>query len=626
MTVQQSAEGVRSAGTTDVPLIPREVLFGNPKRIAPSLSPDGRRLAFVAPLDGVQNIFVRELDGDDADAAPITRDTGRGVRNYAWAHDNRHLLYTQDRDGDENWRLYALDLEDGNKVIELVAKDGIQVQFLALRKHMPHEILIGVNDRIPQLHDAYKVDLRTRSVELVAENPGYVGWVIDRDMNARGGWTMTEDGGLVLLVDGKPALQVGSEDAVTTGDHGFTRDGKGLYLQTSQGSNASRLVRFDIASGAMEELLGDPTYDISSVRVDPDTGELTTAVIVRERNEIVVIDESLAPDITALQERHEGALNLLGQDHSKRRWLAAYDRDDAAIAYYLWDRDTQQETFLFEHRDDLHGYTLASVEPFSFTSRDGLTIHGYLTFPPGAERRALPAILYVHGGPWHRDVWGFEPAAQWLANRGYVSVQVNFRGSTGYGKDFVNAADREWGGKMHDDVVDAVAYVVQQGWVDPARVGIFGGSYGGFAALTGATATPDLFACSVALCGPSNLITFINSVPEYWKPMLAMLHQRVGNPETDKDFLWERSPLAHVDRIRIPMLIGQGGQDPRVVQAESEQIVEAMKERGIPHRYVLYSDEGHGFVRPEHRLEFFAIAEEFLSEHLGGRLELAPEA
>lgn len=624
MTQTTDAPGTAGAVAT-APLIPREVLFGNPKRINPEISPDGRRLAFVAPLDGVLNVFVRALDGDDADAEPVTHDTGRGIRSYGWAHDNRHLVYIQDRDGDENWRLYAVDLEDGNKVIELVAKDGIQVQFVSFQKQFPHEFLIGVNDRIPQLHDVYRVDLRTRSVEPVAENPGYIGWVVDGDMQVRGGWTMTPDGGAVLIVDGKPVFEAPSEDALSTGDYGFTPDGAGLYLQTAKGANASRLVRFELASGEMTEIAADPVYDIAAVRIDPDTREVATVTVVRERSELIAVDPSLAADIATLRERHHGDLSVLNEDHGKQRWLVAYNRDNGAIAYYLWDRALQQETFLFEHRDDLHGYQLADVEPFSFTSRDGLTIHGYVTFPVGVERRALPAVLYVHGGPWHRDVWGFDPATQWLANRGYVSVQVNFRGSTGYGKDFVNAGDREWGGRMHDDLVDAVAFVVQQGWVDPARIAIFGGSYGGFAALTGATATPDLFACSVALCGPSNLITFINTVPEYWKPLIAMLHTRVGNPETDAEFLRERSPLTHVDRIRIPMLIGQGGQDPRVVEAESAQIVAAMQERGIPCRYVLYEDEGHGFVRPEHRLEFFAIAEEFLSEHIGGRLEVGPE-
>lgn len=605
------------AQATSVPLIPLATLFGNPKRISPAISPDGRRIAFVAPLDGVQNIFVRPLVGSNDEAVPVTHDSGRGIRTYFWAHDNRHLIYIQDRDGDENWRLHTVDLDDGNRVVDLVVKAGVQVLPMAASKRRPHEFLAGINDRDPRFHDLHRVDLRTRTVELVAENPGYVGWVIDNDLNPRGGWTMNDDGGSVLTVDGRTVFAAEPDDAMVTGHLGFTPDGGGLYLLTPQGVNATRLCRLDLTTGDVSDILGDPNYDIADVRIDPDTQEVLTAMIVRERVETVAVDASWAPDLATLAQRHRGAVSLLNCDDSKRVWLVSYDRDDGPIAYYAWDRETRRDTFLFEHRDDLNEFTLAGVEPFAYTARDGLTIHGYLTFPVGVERSNLPAVLYVHGGPWGRDVWGFDPTAQWLANRGYVCIQVNFRGSAGYGKDFLNAGDREWGGRMHDDLVDAVQHVVAQGWVDPQRIAIYGGSYGGFAALTGATATPDLFRCAISLCGVANLISFIETVPEYWKPMLAILTTRVGDPATDADFLRERSPLTHVDRIRIPVLIGQGGQDPRVVQAESEQIVAAMEARGVPHRYVLYPDEGHGFVQPEHRLEFFAIVEDFLVEHLG---------
>jgi dipeptidyl aminopeptidase/acylaminoacyl peptidase len=261
------------------------------------------------------------------------------------------------------------------------------------------------------------------------------------------------------------------------------------------------------------------------------------------------------------------------------------------------------------------------MEPFSFAARDGLEIHGYLTFPPGAERRDLPAVLMVHGGPWARDAWGFNPEAQWLANRGYVSIQVNFRGSTGYGKEFVNAGNKQWAAAMHDDLIDAVEHVVGQGWVDRKRVAISGGSYGGYAALVGATFTPDVFCCAVDVVGPSNLKTLIESIPPYWAPIVAQFHERVGNPETETDLLWERSPLSRVDQIRIPILVAQGANDPRVKQAESEQIVNAMREKGIDHVYLLFGDEGHGFAKPENRMKFFQVAEQFLAKHLGGRAE-----
>jgi dipeptidyl aminopeptidase/acylaminoacyl peptidase len=288
------------------------------------------------------------------------------------------------------------------------------------------------------------------------------------------------------------------------------------------------------------------------------------------------------------------------------------------VPFYAYDRSSGTSQFLFEHQPALSGYQLAAMEPFSFQARDGLTIHGYLTFPPGAERSQLPAVLNVHGGPWARDRWGFGPEAQWLANRGYLCIQVNFRGSTGYGKAFINAGDREWGAAMQDDLSDAVAYVIGLGWADPARVAIYGGSYGGYAALAGAAFTPGLYACAVDIVGPSNLITLIETIPPYWAPLIAQFHNRVGNPETDRDFLWSRSPLSAADRITVPLLIAQGANDPRVKQAESEQIVAALEKAGIDHEYMLFPDEGHGFAKPENRLRFYGAAEQFLARHLGG--------
>jgi dipeptidyl aminopeptidase/acylaminoacyl peptidase len=302
-----------------------------------------------------------------------------------------------------------------------------------------------------------------------------------------------------------------------------------------------------------------------------------------------------------------------------------FTKDDGPIPYYAYSRDTKEATFLFVHRPELEKYTLADMEPISFKSRDGLTIEGYITYPPGIPRENLPVVLNVHGGPWYRDSWGYNPEAQWLANRGYACLQVNFRGSTGYGKEHLNAGDKEWGGKMHNDLLDAVDWVVGQGIADPERIAIYGHSYGGYAALVGATFTPDVFCCAIAGMGPSNLITFLETIPPYWKPLLDLMYLRVGNPETEADFLKERSPLFKVDNIVIPMMIVQGANDVRVKQAESEQVVEAMKANGIECEYVLFEDEGHGFVKSENRLEFFSAAEEFLAKHLGGRAEGALE-
>jgi dipeptidyl aminopeptidase/acylaminoacyl peptidase len=374
--------------------------------------------------------------------------------------------------------------------------------------------------------------------------------------------------------------------------------------------------------GGVERLLyRDPTYDAVGVMTEPETREPQAVTVLRERADLVVLDQSVAADVERVKALHPGDVGLVSRDHANLTWLAAFTADDGPIAYYAYDRRSGGGRFLFTHRPELEAYTLAAVEPFTFAARDGLQVHGYLAFPPGLGRQGLPTVLNVHGGPWARDTWGFNPETQWLANRGYLSVQVNFRGSTGYGKHFVNAGDREWGGRMHDDLVDAVTWVVERGHADPARVGIYGGSYGGYAALAGAAFTPEVFRCAVDIVGPSNLKTLIESIPPYWKPILAQFHNRVGNPEQDEAFLWSRSPLARADQIRIPLLIAQGANDPRVKQAESEQIVAALRAKDIPHEYMLFPDEGHGFAKPENRLRFYAAAERFLAQHLGGRFE-----
>ncbi len=390
---------------------------------------------------------------------------------------------------------------------------------------------------------------------------------------------------------------------------------------SSVGVNAGRLVWIDVASGAVEVVAEDPVYDVGGVTLHPDTRAVQAVTFEKDRAELVVLDEAIRADIDALRAVEAGELNILNRDDEDHLWLVAYTADDGPVSYYCWDRASQKATFLFHHQPALSRYVLTAMEPFQFTARDGLEIHGYLSFPPDADRRDLPAVLDVHGGPWARDAWGLNPEAQWFANRGYVCIQVNFRGSTGYGKDFVNAGDKQWGAKMHDDLLDAVAHVVAQGWVDPDRVAIYGGSYGGYAALVGATFTPGVFRAAVDIVGPSNLKTLIESIPPYWAPLIAQFHTRVGNPETEADLLWSRSPLSRAADVRVPLLIAQGANDPRVKQDESEQIVAALNANGIDHQYLLFADEGHGFAKPENRLRFYAAAEAFLATHLGGRAE-----
>ncbi|HTX93556.1 MAG TPA: S9 family peptidase [Mycobacterium sp.] len=605
----------------DVQLIPLELLMGNPARAGAHISPDGKRLSYLAPLDGVMNVFVGDVGlGNER---PVTRDTGRGVQDYLWAHDDRHLMYVRDKDGSEDFRLYDVDLETGVER-DLTPLDGVQCRLIAHCKDFPNDVLIAINKDNPQLHDVYHLDLASGALEKIVDNPGFLGWVVDADLEVRGAVLLMPDGGAVIMVrdddasDWRPLLEVPPEDAELTAPLAFTKDGKAMYLRMSVDANAGHLVKIDIATGAVEVIAADPVYDIVDAMVNPDTRAIEAVTLYRDRLEYQIIDDAVRSDIEALQRLNTGDLVISDRDRDDSTWLVAFHSDSSPVKFYTWDRASQTATFLFDHQPQLSDYPLVPMEPFAFTSRDGLAIHGYLTFPPHGERTHLPAVLVVHGGPWARDFHRFDARAQWLANRGYLCVQVNFRGSTGYGKHFLNAGDREWGAKMHDDVLDAMDHLVAQGIVDRQRMAIYGVSYGGYAALVGATFTPNVFKCAISMVGPSNLNTLLESFPEYWKPMIAMWHKRVGE---DREFLWSRSPLSKVDDIRIPILIAQGENDPRVKRAESEQIVAAMRERGIPHEYVMYENEGHGLARPENRLDFYHRADRFLAEHLGGRAE-----
>ncbi len=611
-------------------LIPRELIFGNPERAEPKIAPNGKMMAYLAPLDGVLNVWVGSVGGDDF--RPVTRDTDRGIRVYFWAHDSKHLMYLQDVGGDENWRLHKVD-PDSESVEDLTPFDDVQVQIVEHDKHHPNDILLGINKDDVRFHDVYHLDLTTNLLDLVAKNPGNVmSWVADAGLQVRAAVTFTPDGGSELLVrdsdqsEWHPLIAWSPEDALTSGPLGFTLDGTSLYLIDSQDANAARLARFDLASQIREVVAGDPEYDVGGAMVHPDTREIQMVSFVKARTEHVVLDDAIDDDVAAIRQLNPGDFSIYDRTHRDDVWLVGFTEADRPVSYYAYDLKTKEGTFLFYNRPALADYQLATMEPISFASRDGLTVHGYLSLPPDTVAGAsaptpLPMVLNVHGGPWHRDVWGYDPETQWLVNRGYACLQVNYRGSTGYGKKFLNAGTKEWGGKMHDDLVDAVRWAVDQGIADPGRIAIYGGSYGGYAALVGATFTPDLFTCAVDIVGPSNLITFIQTIPPYWTSYLAMLQERVGNPETEAEFLESRSPLSYVDRIRIPMLIAQGANDPRVKQSESEQIVAAMKEKGIDHEYLLFHDEGHGFVKPENRLEFYARAERFLAKYLGGRYE-----
>ncbi|RME02318.1 MAG: S9 family peptidase [Planctomycetota bacterium] len=605
------------------PLIPKKVLFGNPDKLSPKISPDGIKMAYIAPLNGVLNVWVGKRS--EKKFTPITQDTNRGIRNYFWQLDSQHILYFQDKDGDENWLLYQTNLET-HKTCLLTPMENVQVQLVEYNPSFPETMLLAINQNNPKLHDLYKLCLKSGKLELVKENTAnLISWLVDPNLQLRGGLAPTPDGGFELLLwkeeQWVKIIHWNPEDALNSRPLTFSKDGHLLYLLDSRNANTAQFVQLNLKTMESHTLAKDEQYDVSTVCFHPQTYHPQLVGFTKARLEWLVLDESIREDIEILSNLQRGDFHIYNRDQNDQFWLVGFSQDNAPHAYYIYDKSAQKADFLFHHRQDLKNYTLAPMRPITYQARDGLTIHGYITFPPRLEPTNLPLVLNVHGGPWHRDVWGFHPEAQWLANRGYICLQVNYRGSTGYGKKFLNAGNKQWGRKMQDDLSDAVLWAIQQGYADPQKIAIYGGSYGGYAALAGATFTPQLYRCAIDVVGPSNLITFINTIPPYWSSLLGMMYQRVGNPHTEEEFLKSISPYFHVDKIQIPLLIAQGANDPRVKKSESEQIVQALREKNIPHHYLLFEDEGHGFAKPENRLKFYHTMEQFLAKHLGGRME-----
>lgn len=608
----------------DHALIPRSILFGNPVKALPDISPDGRRLAYLAPSpEGVLNVWVRTIGLEDD--VQVTRDAYRGIRTYFWAEDDRHLLYVQDEGGDENFHVHAVDIETG-AIRDLTPHPGVKAENVLLARRYPGEILVGLNRRTPEVFDMYRVTIATGEAVLEAENPGdVIGYVADAEFRVRGAMSMhPEDGHTELRVRGADGTfrtllewPFGDEGQPVT----FSADGRSVVVTTTLGADTARLVRVDVETGAeLETLAEDPRTDVEHVLVNPDTFAIEAVEFDYQRSEWTILDSAVAADFAALAAVQRGEIGVVSRDRADRQWIVAFNADDGPIAWYLYARDTRTATLLFVNQPELARYPLVRIEPVLVGARDGLTLPCYLTRPrtdgPG------PLVLLVHGGPWARDTWGYDPVSQWLANRGYAVLKVNFRGSTGFGKRFVSAGDREWGvGAMQHDLTDAVRWAIAEGIADPARIAIMGGSYGGYATLAGLTFTPELYACGVDIVGPSHIRTLLASIPPYWAPMKQIFVRRVGDIDGDEDFNRRISPLFHAERIRVPLIIAQGANDPRVNIAESDQMVGEMRARDLPVTYVVYPDEGHGMARPNNRLDFYGRVEEFLAEHLGGAAE-----
>ena len=619
-------------------IIPRKVLFGNPSYWTPKISPDGRLIAYRAPFKGKLSLWVKTRGKNDdqplTDAKNGDAQTIKGI-GYFWAADSRNIFYLQDNEGNENWRLFSVDIYT-KEVKDLTPFNNVQVQIVAMDQNHPHELLIDMNRENPRLRDVYKVNLRTGSVKMVAKNTGDIrAWFADSQFRVRGALKAANYGGLELLVrenestDWRKVVCWGLDNSENSYPVGFSKDGKFFYLFDSCGSITSRLVKLNLLTLESDIIFEDLEYDlyrgvvfgVDNIMKNPDSYEIQAVSISRARSEWEILDDSIRDDFVHIQALEDGDFFFSSRSYDDKIWTIGFVRDDGPESYYIYDRTSKTAEFLFYVDPELANYRLAKMEPISFKSRDGLTIHGYITFPPGKERKNLPLVLHPHGGPWHRNVWGYDPDAQWLANRGYICLQVNFRGSTGYGKYFVNAAIREWGGKMHNDLVDSVNWAVEQGYADPEKLAIYGGSYGGYATLVGATFTPELFKCAISVAGPNNLVTLLESFPSYWSTRMARWYARVGHPEKDLDFLKSRSPLFKVNQIKIPVMIVHGANDARVTKEEIDQFVEAMRKRNLDYEYLLFPDEGHGLRKPENREKFYSAAEKFLSKYLGGRIE-----
>jgi len=639
-------------------LIPRSVLFGNPERASLRLSPDGNKIAFVAPVAGVLNVWVGPAGKLD-DARPVTRDTGRGIRSFSWAYTSNDILYSQDVGGDENFKIFRLDLTN-NDVRDLTPFDTIPgpdgkpvalpngkplrpaARIEGVSHKVPQQILIGLNNRDPSFHDVYRVNIRTGELTLIQKNDGFAGFQFDDDFVVRLAAKQNEDGSTTLQKAAAPAAgpegvskwedfqKIGMEDALSTNPIGFSKDGKTVYMTDSRGRNTAALVGIDLATGKSKLISEDARADVDGAVIHPTENTVQAVGYEYLRSEWKIVDPSIQADFDYLKTVSAGDFNITSRTLDDSKWVVSYLIDNGPSKSFIYDRKAKKATFMFSNRRDLEGLPLASLQPVVIKSRDGLELVSYLTIPVGSDAdgngrpdKPVPMVLNVHGGPWARDSWGFNPEHQWLANRGYAVLSVNFRSSTGFGKAFLNAGNREWAGKMHNDLLDAVNWAVAEGIADKSKVAIYGGSYGGYATLVGLTFTPDVFACGVDIVGPSNIVTLLSTIPPYWLPLVEQFAQRVGDHRTEegRKFLESRSPLNFVDKITKPLLIGQGANDPRVKQTEADQIVKAMQAKNIPVTYVLYPDEGHGFARPPNRTSFYAVTEAFLAKHLGGRVQ-----
>jgi dipeptidyl aminopeptidase/acylaminoacyl peptidase len=655
---------------TEKQLIPRSVMFGNPDKVTVRTSPDGRNLSFIGPYNGVLNIFLA-IDNNLENAKVITNDTHRGIRKYSWSYDNKHIIYLQDNNGDENEHLFKVNIESG-EITDLTEISGVKAGISALSKDYPNYAVIMLNDRRPDLFDLHLLEINSGKRHLLYKNDKYMSIDLDDKFQLRFAAMPRPDGGITIekfdmqergiakLIEmiesgseqqsidsllGEIAntnvetfMDLGPEDIYTSGVVGFSQDYNKIYITDSRGQDKGALYEVDIATNAKELIFNNDKADISGIIQNPNTKVIEAISWTYAKDQIKFFDERLERIFKSIELREKGEVAITSRSVDDKVWTVAVTSDLSPGKYFRVDTESGDIQFLFSGQSSLDNYKLSPMYPVVIKARDGLDLVSYLTLPKelkvSAEttdedivqniktERPVPLVLYVHGGPTTRDEWGMDKVHQWLADRGYGVLSVNYRGSTGFGKAFINGGNGEWSRKMHDDLIDSANWAISSGIAD--NIAIMGGSYGGYAALVGLTYTPDFFKCGIDIVGPSNLITLLESIPAYWAPFIENLNRKTGGDiktEEGRKELLDRSPITKVHEIKKPLLIGQGANDPRVKQAESDQIVRAMEEKNIPVIYALYSDEGHGFARPENRMSFFALTEYFLHEHMGGLLQ-----
>ncbi len=605
------------------PVIPLKEFFDNPKISSAHISPDGKRFAFLAPDNGQLNVWVCDSDADFSTAKVVTHDKTRGIFDFFWTYDNRYIIYMQDQGGNENYHLYRVDPSKPDEpATDLTPYKGIQAGLIDLPEDRPNDALVQLNIQDKRYFDVYHLDIAAGKLTLVEKNPGDVdSWYVDTKGVVRANIAQIAGGKTELRVrdtgEGPFRTLATYTDEESAGIAGFTEDGASIYVTDARDSNTTRLMSVDLKTAKETLIAGDPDYDVDDVMISDHTHKLLAVSYQKDRLAYQPFDDQVKKDIDVLTKLHDGDILFRSSDLNEQKWIIAYDSPTDPGATYLYDRATGSTKFLYRPRPWFKPPNgLVDMKPVKFQSRDGLTLHGYLSLPKGVEPKSLPTMLVVHGGPWARDEWGYDPEIQFLANRGYAVLQINFRGSTGYGKTFLHAGDREWGGKMLDDLVDGVNWLEKEGIADPKHTGIYGGSYGGYATLAALAFRPDVFACGVDYVGISNLLTFMNTIPPYWETFRDVMYRRVGNPETEKDFLRSRSPLFSADKIKAPLFIAQGYNDPRVNRAEAEQIVKALKANHHPVEYMLKMDEGHGFANPENEIDFYTHMQAFLAKYL----------